>query len=79
MDTPFKNCQFHNCDLVGQCNSEGKCHHPKKLSVELIEYIERLEVALKYIAVDANTGEAGDAFIMRETAQQALASKPNAG
>jgi hypothetical protein len=26
---PFTNCQFKYCDLIGQCKSEGKCHHPR--------------------------------------------------
>jgi hypothetical protein len=25
---PFSNCRFRECDLPGQCRSEGKCHHP---------------------------------------------------
>jgi hypothetical protein len=25
---PFSNCKFRECDLPGQCRSEGKCHHP---------------------------------------------------
>lgn len=25
---PFKNCKYHICDLPGQCEREGKCHHP---------------------------------------------------
>ncbi|BCQ23113.1 hypothetical protein NK8_12380 [Caballeronia sp. NK8] len=28
-DAPFSNCQFRECDLPGQCRSEGKCHHPR--------------------------------------------------
>ncbi len=28
-DAPFNNCQFRECDLPGQCRSEGKCHHPR--------------------------------------------------
>jgi hypothetical protein len=27
-NAPFANCQFRECDLPGQCRSEGKCHHP---------------------------------------------------
>jgi len=27
---PFANCSFRECDLIGQCLSEGKCHHPIK-------------------------------------------------
>lgn len=30
--TPFGNCEFRICDLPGQCRSEGKCHHPRKLT-----------------------------------------------
>lgn len=25
---PFTNCKYQQCDLPGQCKSEGKCHHP---------------------------------------------------
>jgi hypothetical protein len=28
MSAPFPNCRFRECDLPGQCRSEGKCHHP---------------------------------------------------
>jgi hypothetical protein len=28
MTTPFSNCRFRECDLPGQCQDEGKCHHP---------------------------------------------------
>ncbi|MBB5546630.1 hypothetical protein [Paraburkholderia fungorum] len=26
--SPFSNCRFRECDLPGQCKSEGRCHHP---------------------------------------------------
>jgi hypothetical protein len=26
--SPFPNCRFRECDLPGQCRTEGQCHHP---------------------------------------------------
>lgn len=26
---PFPNCSFVLCDLPGQCEAEGRCHHPR--------------------------------------------------
>ena len=28
MQAPYPDCQFRECDLPGQCASEGRCHHP---------------------------------------------------
>ncbi len=42
MTAPFKNCEFEICDLKGQCLGEGKCHHPKKVTVEMLDEIQAL-------------------------------------
>lgn len=33
MKSPYANCEFSICDLPGQCLSEGRCHHPRKCTL----------------------------------------------
>jgi hypothetical protein len=50
---PFTNCQFKYCDLIGQCKSEGKCHHPRAEKQGEYETLkkdaERMEYKLKLV------------------------------
>lgn len=50
--SPFENCRFQECDLPGQCVSEGKCHHPDLL-VTYRRRIAALEAALSEAQRDA--------------------------
>lgn len=46
---PFSNCQFRECDLPGQCISEGKCHHPTHSTPAVTD--EQFEEALEKAGV----------------------------
>ncbi len=45
---PFSNCSFELCDLIGQCKSEGKCHHPLKISAQAITSMQT-EQPIQYL------------------------------
>lgn len=51
--TPFDYCSYAECDLPGQCLSEGKCHHPDarhQLSKELSAANEKIAELEKQVA-----------------------------
>ena len=47
---PFDNCAFKICDLPGQCNSEGKCHHPLRATPALADAAIAERGAFKLLA-----------------------------